>query len=199
MADRNRTSFYNKHGHILYEEMVRVPLIIKLPGQRAAGKRVTGLARMIDIMPTILDLVGVAAEGNEMQGRSLDFYWTQKDPPPKQAAITEALAFKGEKKSWRTDRYKYIVSLNPETVSKYGRGYLPETPPKQELYDLQNDPLEKNNLLAAEHDPELDALATTFYGQLRSYITKNQGKAEPTQLDKATIDKLRSLGYINGD
>ena len=53
-ADRSGDSFFNVHGHNLYEEMVRVPLIVKLPGQRHAGARVREVTRAIDVLPTVL-------------------------------------------------------------------------------------------------------------------------------------------------
>lgn len=58
------------HGQTLYEEQLRVPLVVKMPGAEFAGERRDALVEMIDIAPTILDIVGAAPE-SRFQGRSL--------------------------------------------------------------------------------------------------------------------------------
>ncbi len=191
-ADRNPKLFYNVHGHILYEEMVRAPLIIKLPDQRQAGSRVAQVVRMIDVMPTILDLLGLTPAEHDMQGRPLLSGEQQEGRP----AFIEVLARKYEMKGLRTDRYKYIVNIDAQTVTQHGREYLPEVPPGQELYDLENDPGEKRNLLAAGGPEEAEALAAEFYRELREYLAQERGQAEPVTLDEETIEKLKGLGYI---
>lgn len=196
-ADHSPTQFYNIHGHILYEEMVRVPLIVKLPGQRYAGARVPQVTRMIDLMPTVLDLASVRPEPDEMQGSSLRPYWTDASEAPGRTAITEACARVDEKKSVRTDRYKYIVTLDAMTVTEHGRAYLPESPPRPELYDLAEDPGEKRNLLDGPHDERVAAIAAAFYRQLQAYIDENAGHAEPVELDEETYEKIKALGYVD--
>jgi arylsulfatase A-like enzyme len=195
-ADRNPSNYYNMHGHILYEEMVRVPLVMKLPEGKAAGTRVEPIARMIDLMPTILGLLGIAPEIDEMQGTQLSTGQIALGPPPESVAFMEVLARKHEQKGLRTGRYKYIVTIDEQMVASQGREYLPEQPPSPELYDLANDPGERSNLLAAAHPAELDELAAGFYRQLQRYISENKGLAEPVTLDEETIEKLKGLGYI---
>lgn len=46
------------HSHTLYDELLRVPLIVKLPGARSGGQRVTRQVRLADLTPTVLDLIG---------------------------------------------------------------------------------------------------------------------------------------------
>lgn len=58
------------HGGPPYDEQIRVPLIMRIPGF-AGGKRIPGLAQSIDIMPTILDILGNHSNDNEMQGTNL--------------------------------------------------------------------------------------------------------------------------------
>jgi arylsulfatase A-like enzyme len=192
-ADHGRHNFYNLHGHILYEEMVHAPLIIKLPNQRSAGTRIAPVVRMIDVMPTILDVLGVTPAEHEMQGRPL---LSGEEPTVQRPAFFEVLARKYEKKGLRTDRYKYIVNIDEQTVAQHGREYLPEVPPGQELYDLENDPGEKRNLLAAGGSKEINTLAAEFYRELQQYLTQERGQAEPITLDEETIEKLKALGYI---
>jgi arylsulfatase A-like enzyme len=196
LADRDPGVFYNKHGHNLYEEMVRVPLVIKLPVQQAAGTRVAQVVRMIDLMPTVVDLVGAEVEPNEMQGASLVPLWTEGEETDSRMAFIEVLAKKYEQKGLRTDRFKYIVTIDEESVKAHGREYLPDTPQEQELYDMHSDPLERRNLLSARHATALDRPAKEYYGALRGYVAERRGEAEPMTLDEDTIERLKSLGYL---
>jgi len=121
-----------------HEESIRVPLFIydpRLPGDRR-GRRLDGIALNIDIAPTILSLAGVPVPPG-MQGRDLaplvhgtaddwrtDFLFEHhfdKHPliPKSEGVVTE--------------RFKYIV-------------YFEQDPQYEELYDIENDPHEKNNL-----------------------------------------------------
>ena len=58
------------HGVFLYDETIRVPLLLKLPQNQNAGKRVSARARLVDIAPTILEIAGVPIP-SQMQGQSL--------------------------------------------------------------------------------------------------------------------------------
>ncbi|UCF34239.1 MAG: sulfatase, partial [Phycisphaerales bacterium] len=146
-AERREDYFYNRHGHTLYEEMVKVPLIIKLPDQAHAGSRIATQVRIIDLMPTVLDVLGIRLRKSEMQGLSLRPLWEEPAKQEDRLAVSEALSQLDEKKSVRTDRYKYIVTSDEYTVRRHGRKYLPEEPHEKELYDLRRDPSERVNLL----------------------------------------------------
>src|SRR6266849_367148 len=58
------------HGIFLYDETIHVPLLFKLPAERAAGKRIDGRVQLVDVLPTILKASRIAAP-EEMQGQSL--------------------------------------------------------------------------------------------------------------------------------
>jgi arylsulfatase A-like enzyme len=195
-ADRDPAVFFNTHGHILYEEMVHVPLVMKLPAGEAAGTRVERVTSMIDVMPTILDLLDITPEVNDMQGAALNPGGLALGPPPETVAFIEVLARQYEQKGLRTDRYKYIVTIDAQTVAARGREFLPDRPLYPELYDLTGDPRERRNLLVTPHSPEIDDLAAGFYRQLQEHIASNRGVAEPVTLDEETIEKLKGLGYI---
>ena len=200
-ADHNPNLYYNIHGHILYEEMIHVPLIIKLPSSYAAGTRVHQVARTIDVMPTILDFLDISPSPDEMQGESLAIFWEKPVAQgPSRTAFTEAMARANEKKSLRTERYKYILSVDAKTVKEHGRGFLPvDHPLAPELYDLRKDPMEKRNLLRKNPGEEVRQLAERFDRQLRDHVAAQQGEAEKTNLDQSTVEKLRGLGYMGDD
>ncbi len=121
---------------LLYEPSIRVPLIIYDPRKDASRRNIVQgqMALNLDIAPTILDMAGVAIPA-EMQGRSL------------------MPLLNGEKVDWRTDficeydckEFDTIRSEGLRTEKwKYIR-YM-DYPDSEELYDIENDPMEKNNL-----------------------------------------------------
>lgn len=194
MAERGPDRVYDQHGHTLYEELVHVPLIVKLPGQRHAGARVSEVTRAVDVMPTILDLLGYAGDVPAMQGTSLRPAWEGSDSV--RIAYAESLGIPAEAKALRTDRYKYIVSIAAADVAEHGRRYIPPAPAAVELYDLKEDPGERMNLLASPRAGQLAALSDMLDERLRRHVASQRGQAEKVQLDQETVDKLRALGYV---
>jgi len=196
-ADRIQEDFYDKHGRTLYEEMVRVPLIIKLPYQQYAGTRVFQVSRIIDIMPTILNYLAIRPDKNEMQGISLMPFWRKDAFVPAQTAYTESLSVDYENKSIRTDRYKFIILIDANSVSQFGRQHIPKNPSSRELYDLYQDPKEKKNLLALPHSEEIAKQAEALEQKLRRHTSEQTSDIETGQLDTEMIKKLKSLGYVD--
>ena len=107
------------HGFFLYDETLHVPLLIKLPGERLAGRRVESRARLVDVAPTILQASGIEAPA-EMQGVALlkasgtDGVEKENLPAyaetdyPHRAFVWSALY------SWRAGKYLYIDAPEPE-------------------------------------------------------------------------------------
>ena len=94
------------HGVFLYDESVHVPLLLKLPANQSAGKRVTVRTRLVDVAPTILEIAGLPVP-SQMQGQSLlRIAKSNSDQPvysmsafPQQAFGWSAL------ESWRSGKY----------------------------------------------------------------------------------------------
>ena len=123
-----------EHGLFLYEEVVRVPLIVKQPAGVGAGRRIGDVVQHIDLVPTVLDLVKAPAPDG-LRGRSLRPLLDATGGIPEQPVYAEALY--GERHfGWSaltalTDgRYQYISA------------------PREELYDLRRDSRERQNVLA---------------------------------------------------
>lgn len=136
--------FFDHHG--LYDCTLRIPLIIRYPRRLPAGRRVTGVCRQADLMPTLLELVGLAGALPEgVVGRSLldlvDGRAAEHDPG---LYLTEATWMR--KHGWRDRDWKLIVALEPDFHFK----------PEVELYDLRSDPAEDHNL--AGERPEVVAV-----------------------------------------
>jgi arylsulfatase A-like enzyme len=181
---------FQEHGKFLhsqiYDESVRVDLIFKLPQQHLAGTRIDTQVEVVDLLPTILDLVGLQASG-PLQGKSL--------LPMMRGEAVEARTALSQNKlnrmrfALRTESHKIIHDLKEGT---------------SEVYDLRDDPGETINL--AESDPEL---AERLRKQLMEKVRENRRlaqdleseaaekqTAEDSVLTKEEQERLEALGYI---
>lgn len=129
-----------------YEESIRVPLVVFDPrlGESQRGRRLDALALNIDLAPTLLDYAGVATPP-AMQGRSLRPLVEGRDTEWRREFFYEHhFRFRGmipPSEAVRTERWKYVR-------------FYEEQPVFEQLFDLETDPLEINNLAA---DPHHDA------------------------------------------
>jgi choline-sulfatase len=123
------------HGIFLYDSTTHVPLIVKLPADHEAGSVVDAQIQTIDILPTVLDLMG-APSPPQLNGESLVPYFARSDVRSR-AAIGETdypLRFGWSPlRSVRADGHKFIEA------------------PRPELYDLKPDPGEQKNVYAADN------------------------------------------------
>lgn len=130
--------YFDHHG--LYEGDVRVPLMMRYPGNFPAGRRVPGFVQNLDIAQTLLECAGIP-QREGMEGISLlPSIYGMRDGNYSEVYLSEATW--EVKRAVRTDRWKLIRSIEQD---RHGR-------PMQELFDLQADPGEQNNL--AESEPE---------------------------------------------
>jgi choline-sulfatase len=165
------------HGIFLYDETVRVPLLLKRPQQQLAGKRVTARVRALDIAPTVLESAGIPVP-SQMQGQSLlriakattntDLPVYSRSDFPQQAFGWSAI------ESWRSGKYLYVRA------------------PKPELYDLSADPGAVHNLSQTSK-----AILQTLASQLDGFDAHfSRRKNSETQLTSSEMQKLASLGYV---
>jgi arylsulfatase A-like enzyme len=184
---------FNQHGHTLYEELLWVPLVLKLPYQRHAGTRVAAVSGAIDVMPTVLDVLGLPLPG-QMQGTSLRGLWEGRPEAPR-LPLSESLSTRNEKKGVRSSRYKYIVSSTAAEVEQYGRTFIPDHPSARELYDLAVDPAEAVNLLRQPDAPEAQRVAAVLDAALRRALSTT-GSSDKVNVPRTAVEALRSLGYV---
>jgi arylsulfatase A-like enzyme len=126
------------HGHTLFDELLRVPIIISWPGKLPSGQVVSRQVRLLDVVPTILDLVRVTTDAH-LEGASLRPLLTGKGNPkapetsllPADIAFSGALLYGGERKSVRAHPWKLVY----EVATGDAR-----------LYDLQHDPGEAQDV-----------------------------------------------------
>lgn len=167
------------HGTTLHEEQIRVPLLVKLPQQRNSGGVEETLASIIDVAPTLLR----AADLNvppEMRGRTL-FDSLSADYTPEAYAEADFEGNVGQ--MLRVGPWKYI-QMDPS--NRRGR------PPRQ-LFYLPDDPKEERNLvdLHADKAGEMAALLKARHDE----VLATQERGGQMQMDRATQERLRALGY----
>jgi arylsulfatase A-like enzyme len=179
-------NYFFDHGDFLYENQIKVPLIIshpKLPENQIVRNQVES----VDIMPTIFDFIKVLTEAN-MRGRSLlPLLYDEDEIDFERFAFSESdicqensirpcseTGIKGKLYSLRTGKWKYILDKNGQS----------------ELYNLLEDPLEMQNLIDEEKE-----LAGLLDAKIKSLIADKDDKGEQS-LSEETKEKLKSLGYL---
>ena len=154
--------YYDHHG--LYECTLHVPLVFKMPGVVPEGYVFDDYVQQKDVMPTILELLGIKTK-LKFDGRSLVPFWTGE---PREAEpemyLTEATWMR--KHGWRTPEWKLIVAMEPDFHFK----------PQVELYNLIKDPEELHNV--ADKEPDVVKMLTKrmekhIAKRKRAYKTEN--------------------------
>ncbi len=196
------------HGTTLYEEQTHVPLIVKMPNQEHAGTRAPWVVRHIDIAPTISDI----AETNtpeSWQGRSVvdeDFEAFTAPPPAPEVdeegnTVVVRRDFVDPRSYDRTVLAEEDFEGNQITAVIQGGWKLieanegnPRGLETQELYDLRLDAGEQDNLAASETS---QAAALQTVSKMEVAAAKGEAvAAEETEMDAATEERLRALGYM---
>lgn len=131
--------WFDHHG--IYDVTLHVPLIVRYPGSVPAGNRVAGFNQHKDLVPTILELAGLAKKRNSYDGQSL-MPMARGEVPSHESEfyITECTWMR--KHGWRTPEWKLIVALEPDFHFK----------PTVELYNLVTDPGEDSNVASVNPD-----------------------------------------------
>ncbi len=172
------------HNVHLYEPSVHVPLIVRFPkGTGPAGTRVAALADLLDLAPTIADVLGARGKGGsdrEFQGRSL--LPVALGAPGKPALLARTV-WDRPRYALRDERFKFFYDTRTG---------------EERLFDLEADPGESKDLAAAE------PLRTAYYRQaLHAWTLRlaQRGAAggETAELSREQCENLRSLGYIQGE
>jgi len=181
-----------QHGHMyhgvqIYEEAVRVPLLFRLPGRIEAGRSLAGPVELVDVMPTVLELVGVEPPKGQ-QGRSLAaaleagasldperavFLHRRHYAPEQIGNIPVA----GEKFAIRAGPWKYIEG---------------EAEGTRELFNLQDDPGELVNLYETSR-----AVADELQTRIAAWkATYGRDTGDQPGLSREDLERLRVLGYV---
>jgi arylsulfatase A-like enzyme len=158
------------HGPTLYDEVLLVPLIIKFPEDRYASTVVDSQVRSIDILPTVLEVLGIDAPASSDGMSLLDFARgeTSRDLPAlSEKRLGTLMALRDG--SWKVIRAKREV----------------------ELFDLETDPSEKKDL--ADENPEIGDRLQVILDEI---LDSHPSVSTPHAPDEKAIEQLRALGYI---
>jgi arylsulfatase A-like enzyme len=177
--------YYFDHSAELYDPSLRVPLILRFPGRRWAGTRISRLAGLTDVTPTILDALRLPVP-RRIDGRSLlaSLEKTEGAAPAPEVPVVSAVFNRRQLLSVRTRGHKYVWT-SPWWA---GCQLFPEA---EELFDLARDPGETNNLAVLE--PALLARFRTLAAPYRPWLAPLRDSGEISAGDRQT---LRSLGYL---
>jgi choline-sulfatase len=186
------------HGIFLYGATLDVPMIIAPPSGAARGSaallpsglRVRGLARLVDVTPTVLDLVGLPVPSG-LDGTSLlPLVAHEAAAPPEEAdAASDGLA----------GPVSYAESYFPRFHHGWSELVLLETErwrsiraPRPELYDRRTDPKDQDNVYERHRD-----VAATLTAQLEAMNLLKAGDAPtPGKIDPEALERLQALGYV---
>jgi arylsulfatase A-like enzyme len=186
------------HSHNVYDESLKVPLVMKFPKSRFAGTTWTPIVRLIDILPTVLETAGVPFEAAAFDGRSLGPVLEGRDTADRAVAADIAENVLGYRTPLRialsAGRDKVIVNEAFKSEDLAAFPAPPPVPPAVEVYDLTADPGERSNLASdAVKAKSARELVRAASGLAKSLPPHGVGK---TKMTKELEDQLRALGYI---
>ena len=170
------------HGVLLYREVMRVPLIVKLPGREGGGRRVSDPVQLVDLNPTLREWAGLPPKP-ELRGTSL-LATLRGGPAP------------GDRRVYGESLYGRLHFGWKELFSLTDTRYKLILAPRPELYDVRTDAPERHNLLASG-SPGAEASAER--DRLHRALRVLPGSGTPKALnpvDEEEVARLRALGYV---
>lgn len=180
------------HGGRLHDDLLHVPLVVRWPGRVAPGAS-TALVQLLDLAPTVLDLVGAPKQplfaGRSLLAADTGFMTRLRGPrfalrklPTPATAVAEDATFATLPDGRRTAAKAPLLALYSDWIT------LIDTGEKTELYDLKADPRQEQDVSASHAE-----VASGLREQLQRYASEAGGAAAP---DSQALDQLRSLGYV---
>jgi len=165
------------HGFFIYDSTVLVPLLFHFPGRITPGASAMP-ARLVDVAPTVLRLLGLPALPGELDGVSIDRQLAGGPARPEPAYL-------------ETQQPWLSYGWSPLRAVRHGGFKLIEAP-RPELYDLRADPSETHDLIAAN-----PAKAAELRGLLERAESRPASAARAVD-DPQALERLRALGYVGG-
>jgi arylsulfatase A-like enzyme len=178
-----------EHGHTMYNELLHIPLLIT--GKNIQPAIITEPVRLLDLLPTILELTNIGTGVSYPQGVSLlgladDMHNINSLP-----IFAAGILYGGEKYCLIKDDKKII--FNTENIQgKWDLvGYT--NPNRFEFYDIHKDPLEKESI---PYDQVTMAVLKKDLDELKNLKSSTQVETSVTVIDEDLKERLKSLGYI---
>jgi len=209
----NQRGFRPWHGHSLYEELIRIPILFYSP--RLFKRRLVKnyQAELIDILPTLLEGLNIEPWTDNIQGKSLWPILTGGKIPKESVALGERSLYLPEKKFIRyigpKNRHKFILTPSLTHLPDHRSVYRPlqrfeqeiphmtrvlEIHRGREFYDLEKDPGETQNL-APDKPTEMKKLEKELNQFITSFPLEEPARPATTEISPEVMEKLKSLGY----
>jgi arylsulfatase A-like enzyme/Tfp pilus assembly protein PilF len=164
------------HGFLLYRSTTHVPLIVRFPDRQYAGKRVSTVARLIDIAPTVSALLGIPSSPS-FQGRSLAPEISGQERPALPAYSETLYPYRhfhtAPLYALRDDRFAFVQA------------------PRPEVYEFRQDPAELHDLIHTSQ-----AVANNLRGELDNLLASMAHGPQASPASPEVLEELKSLGYV---
>ena len=190
------------HGHSLYNELIKIPLIIKFPQNRHGGSEIRDNAGIIDVFPTILDFHKIKFDSDSVDGTSLLPLLKGKKIkrntlfsslscgrmiyaiPPKFSILSQDL------------KLIYNYPFKTEDFDFFHEDSRPQEPETIEVFNTEEDAQEKKNIVREAKIPD-EFLSLIEDGKLLTEKAIKEEKGEKFELSKEELERLKALGYID--
>ncbi len=219
LSDHGEEFFEHRHfghGHSMVDNLLRVPWVMRLPGDAYGGRRINSLASLVDVLPTIADLCGLTMDSfphAEVSHRS-QIDGPQSDGPerlargelfrettPTKSRLTQSLQDGRFHfiRTWTAPRPGFKQLLSEKDKSVFEAPLRTEYPhlykTGDELFDMENDPGEFRDVLSRH--PEVADKMREALARIDINLLKTSATSVPEfVLDDESIEELRSLGYV---
>lgn len=188
------------HGQSVYQELAHGMLLMWNPKLIPTPRRISEPVQLIDVMPSVLDLVGVKIPA-VVEGQSLAPFAKGQPFQRTGRVVTSRFAHPYSQHDEFTpeNHVDSLALLDADWKLVYRENGKSVGLNKVELYDRHADRSEKTNI-AAEHPHEVEQRMTAVGAWLdaQKQIRIALGKGGKAAFDKETMDRLRSLGYLGG-
>ncbi len=173
------------HRNTLYDELIRIPLVIRYPKAIPAGLRIEEQARLIDVLPTLLDLIGLP-RSDDMMGQTLTPLFSGGRLARSVPAVSELFSLGLNLRSNRRNEYKLIYD------EKNSQGVV---------FDLRVDPAEQSVLKDTDSPVVKAAVRDRQWtaAWIRSFRKALPIVPTTSQIPPQVLQQLKTLGYIGGD
>lgn len=171
------------HGHSVYEELIRVPMFVRIPGVTEGLRRVDAPVGLVDVVPTVLEALGQPLPDNLSGNSFLALLRGENVGAPR-------FTVSGFMDNWRT-----TVAGRTKLIQRANGSFR--------LFDLVDDPTEQNDVAAARPIAARLVrgllglrLAETRARRPRRGPRRTSHRSESTEIDTELADQLRALGYV---
>lgn len=192
MGENMMTDRFFHHGSTPFESETRVPLILKFPGNVFRGKRISTPTSLVDVVPSILEMIGES--GTIGEGTSFLGQIDGRDLRPDATSFIQVS--RGREMAVRRGNFKLIVH-SPVDIDELAEkiGANQETALEFDLFDVVSDPFERNDV-SATHPEIRDGLREVFLNWLAT-PAYSQRFVPSNRLDAESAAHLRALGYVD--